>query len=285
MAAPRVLPPLLRFIALLLVSGALLAGNAIAQPLEIIELKHRTAEQLIPLLRPFVVEGGTLTGRGNQLIVKTTPENLREIKKLLTNLDKALQQVVITVLQGEAVRLAEDEAQLRAALGIGSHGRIEAGRPDMEGNSAELRIRRTRSRHRREDVQRVRVLEGSAATLFLGQAIPLGSRTITRSPRGAEVTDSVEYRELRTGVAVIPRLSGDRVTLEITTRRDALSPSGAGRIDTGGIQTTVSGRLGEWIELGGISETRNGKREGIIYRSTRKGETTGRVLIRVERAP
>ncbi|GAB4348197.1 MAG: secretin N-terminal domain-containing protein [Gammaproteobacteria bacterium] len=269
----------------MLVSGALLAGNAIAQPLEIIELKHRTAEQLIPLLRPFVVEGGTLTGRGNQLIVKTTPENLREIKKLLTNLDKALQQVVITVLQGEAVRLAEDEAQLRAALGIGSHGRIEAGRPDMEGNSAELRIRRTRSRHRREDVQRVRVLEGSAATLFLGQAIPLGSRTITRSPRGAEVTDSVEYRELRTGVAVIPRLSGDRVTLEITTRRDALSPSGAGRIDTGGIQTTVSGRLGEWIELGGISETRNGKREGIIYRSTRKGETTGRVLIRVERAP
>jgi len=60
---------------------------------------------------------------------------------------------MITVLQGDATRLAGDEAQLNASLGIGKHGRLSAGSPPAANDSVELRIRSTRSRHRDEDVQ------------------------------------------------------------------------------------------------------------------------------------
>lgn len=270
---------------LLLVIGLLVTDSALAQRLEIIELQHRPAEQLVPLLRPFVAQGGTLTGQRSQLFVRTTPQNLAEIKRLLDTLDRAPQQLLITVLQGEAVKLAHDQAQLDASLGVGSDGRVAVGRPKSPGDSAELRIRSTRSRHRGEDVQQVRVLEGSAATLYLGQSIPVGSRSITRSPWGSQTTDSVEYRNVTTGFSVIPRLSGERVTLEIATQRDSLSGSGGGRINIGGVQTTVSGVLGGWLELGGAAEISDQRRSGIIDRNTRDQQTERRILIRVERVP
>lgn len=275
----------IKLIALHLLLGCLLFGTAAqAQSLEIIDLKHRPAEEIVPLLRPFLAPGGTLTGQRGQLFVRTTPANLAELKSLLASLDKPARQLQITVLQGEAVRLADDEIDLNANLDLGGRGRATVGQ-GTGSNGAELRIRRSRSRTRGEDVQRVRVLEGTPATLYLGQAIPLGSRSVTATPGGVETTDSIEYRQVTTGFSVIPRLSGEQVTLEIGTQRDRLSRSGGGRIDVQGVHTTVTGRLGEWIEIGGAVNLETQRRSGVIYRSTDHIDETRRVLLKVDRIP
>ncbi len=255
----------------------------LAERLEIIELQHRPAEEVVPLLRPFLAEGGTLSGQRGQLFIRTTPQNLIEIKKILSSLDKSPEQLMITVLQGEATKLAGDEAQLNASLGIGGDGRLTAGSPASPNDSVELRIRSTRSRHRDEDVQQVRVLEGSPATIYLGQLVPIGSRTTTTSPWGSQTSDTIEYRSVSTGFTVLPRISGQRVTLEIAAQRDSLSRSGGGRINVQGVNTTITGALGEWIEIGGSAVTESRRERGVIYRSTGTLHSNRRVLIRVER--
>jgi type II secretory pathway component GspD/PulD (secretin) len=126
-------------------------------------------------------------------------------------------------------------------------------------------------------------MEGGTATIYVGQSIPLGTRSTTQTPWGAQTTDSIEYRNVTSGFTVIPRLNGDRVTLDITAKRDSPASSGGGRFDVQGIQTSVSGKLGEWIALGGETSTETSRNSGIIYRSTRDEETRGRILIRVEK--
>ena len=62
-----------------LVSGFLHAGY----PLEIIEMKARSVEEMIPIIRPLVEPDGTVTGMQNQLIIRTSPERLTYNKLLL----------------------------------------------------------------------------------------------------------------------------------------------------------------------------------------------------------
>ena len=67
--------------------------------MEIIPLQHRMTDDVVPILRPLVAPGGTITGMNNQLIIKTTPDNLAEIKNVLQSLDRSPRRLLITVKQ------------------------------------------------------------------------------------------------------------------------------------------------------------------------------------------
>ena len=68
---------------------ALAAAQALAQQsLEIIALRHRTVEQVLPVLRPLLEPGGTLTGQRGQLIVRASPANLAELRQALAAIDQ-----------------------------------------------------------------------------------------------------------------------------------------------------------------------------------------------------
>jgi len=67
--------------------------------LEVIPLKHRTTDEIIPLIHPFLDRQGALSGMRSQLIIRTTPDNLQEIKQLLNEIDTAPRRLIITVKQ------------------------------------------------------------------------------------------------------------------------------------------------------------------------------------------
>ena len=73
--------------------------TAAEMTLEIIPLQFRNADEIIPIIRPLVQHGGTVTGMNNQLIIKTTAGNLMEIKQILAKIDKAARRLLITVKQ------------------------------------------------------------------------------------------------------------------------------------------------------------------------------------------
>jgi type II secretory pathway component GspD/PulD (secretin) len=50
--------------------------------LEVIDLKYRSAEQIVPMLKPLLAPGGTVSALQNRLIVRTTPQNLAELRKV-----------------------------------------------------------------------------------------------------------------------------------------------------------------------------------------------------------
>ena len=63
------------------------------------------------------------------------------------------------------------------------------------------------------------------------------------------------FRDASIGFSVVPRLvgKGDEVILEVSPEYSRFK---GGRVETQGVHTTVSGKLGEWIEIGGIAHSR-----------------------------
>lgn len=64
--------------------------------LKIITLQHRFADDLLPTITPMVGEDGTATGLRNQLIVRASPERIREIEMIVKQLDIASENRRIT---------------------------------------------------------------------------------------------------------------------------------------------------------------------------------------------
>ena len=132
-------------------------------------------------------------------------------------------------------------------MGINERARRDTG--------ASVRMLDSASAGDERNVSQVQALEGSPAYIAVGQSIPVPIETVTRTPYGHEVRRSTEFRDLNTGFSVVPRLIGDRVVLEIEPQRETQGAYGPGSANVQRISTTASGRLGEWFELGGISNT------------------------------
>src|SRR5688572_17954799 len=67
--------------------------------LEVIPLKYRTAEEIIPILQPMLAREGSVSGLRGQLVVRTTPANLEELRRILASVDVAPRRLQITVAQ------------------------------------------------------------------------------------------------------------------------------------------------------------------------------------------
>jgi hypothetical protein len=273
---------------------ALLAGTAHAQQqMEIINLKSRTADQVLPHLRPFIEPGGTLSGMNNQIFLRASDANRRQIKELLGAIDRPPRRLVISVRQD-----ADSAASARGGEVSGSVGsdraRIESRRTVIGGSGVEVRrgddvvrgqVYDSRSAGSERVAQQVQVVEGGKAWINVGTSVPVPLRQVVLTPGGAVVSETTVYRDLGTGFSAEPQLAGDNVTLTISPTHDTPGSYGPGSANVQRLTTTVSGRLGEWIDLGGSTEERAGEESGTLRYSTRGGSTGRRVQLKVEELP
>jgi type II secretory pathway component GspD/PulD (secretin) len=263
-----------------LLLGCVLLGialQALSQGvLEIIPLKHRTVDQVLPVLRPLVEPGGTLAGQNNQLIVRASPANLAEIRRVLESIDTPLRRLMISVR-------FEDAAQARDSS-VDSRVVVRAGEAGTSG-SATVRIQESHSARDERVDQRVQVLEGGRAYIASGESRPLRQQNVVRTPGGAVVTESTVIQEAASGFEVVPRIAGDTVMLDIVQQREAFAPGrqgAAGVMQGQRASSSVSGRLGEWFELGGVSGSSVRNERGIL--SARDASASGdrRIWVKVE---
>lgn len=218
----------------------LTAAPLTAAEMEILTLRSRTVDQLLPALRPLLEPGATLSGMNDQLFLRASPRNRDEIKRALAALDVPLRRLLIRVSNS---RDSDDSSR-----GAGADGRVVIGSNSrIEGRA---RVWDSRSQRQESSSQMVQTIEGGRAFIQIGRSLPLPLRQVVVGPGGVLVSDSVVYRDIGQGFYVEPRLAGQRVTLEISLNND--TPLGRhGAAQTQRLSTTVSGRLGEWIALGG----------------------------------
>ncbi len=264
------------------------------QVMEIIPLQHRLVEDLIPVIRPLVDRGGTVTGMNDQLIVRTGPANLQAIKKVIARLDTAPRMLRITVTQDINAVRSTDEQSLSGHFRSGDvHARLpDAGRRHEGASIAigdargRLRYRQfsTRGRRDQRNVHFVQTLEGRPAWIQSGTEIPLAEQSVLLGYGGIVVIDGVRYKTVSSGFYVLPRVNGDRVTLDIQPRLERLDPRHPGRIDIQRTTSSVSGRLGEWIDLGGADTRRDTDRSADLTRTRRRGSERRSIWVRVDPA-
>lgn len=235
-------------------------GHAQDLKLEIIPLRHRLTDEILPVLQPLMAPGGTLSGMNNQLIIRTTEINLAELKQVLARIDQAARRLKIYVRQEVAGSGQAGEQSLSGRYRSGEVG-VEVsdrGRDGLSisagnGNAVRYRTYSTQGGSDERNLHFVQAIEGQPAFISTGQSIPVPNQTITYSPSGVFVTEGIQYRDLNSGFYVVPRVNGEQVTLSISPQRERLDPIG-GAIDTQSVQTTVTGQLGEWIDLGGVNQ-------------------------------
>jgi len=249
---------------------------AAQQAMEIIPLKYRTVEQVMPALQPFVEPGGALSGMNNQLILRGSARNREQIRQALAAIDTPVRRLLIRVSQNRDAENRQQSAEVSGSVGLGSNvriiqppggslrggGQIELRRGESNAN-LDARIHDASNSRDSRSSQVVQVIEGGRAFIQVGQSLPLPLRQVVLGPGGVVVTDSMVYRDIGQGFYAVPQLVGDRVTLEISPQFDTPGSRGTGgAVDTQRVSTTVSGRLGEWIELGGSAQQATGRERG-----------------------
>ena len=258
-----------KIITLIYIIGLLITPSIVTADqtiLEVIQLKHRTTNEVIPLIDPFLDKQGALNGMRGKLIIRTTPENLREIKQLLNEIDSAPRRLIITVRQDidsttarSLLRLSgsisKGGAQAKISGRIGNKGLIS--KNSIEGNDLKVQVLNNQNLERDNNTQSVQVLDGGHALIHIGKSLPIPLRNTIHTPQGTRVIESTQFRDATIGFIVEPSVSGNNVTLEVSPQRNTIDPQLPGAINVQQINTSVSGKLGEWMNLGDMERNRS----------------------------
>src|ERR1044071_5505813 len=83
--------------------------RASAADLEIINLKHRTADEVIPALRPLLERDAALSGENFTLFVRTSPANLAQLRQPLEQHDRRPVKYLISVRNSTRQEIEREE--------------------------------------------------------------------------------------------------------------------------------------------------------------------------------
>jgi hypothetical protein len=274
---------------------ALFAGVAGAanDEIRIIQLRHRTVQEIIPLVRPLLGPNDAVTGTDYRLIIRAPEKTVREIERLLAQIDVTRRRLTITVKQAVVGDTARTEQSLSGDVKLGDHARLGLPRtasPDDRGlsvggsapDSLRYRTRQSTASARDENTQFVTTQDGQRAYVRVGQSIPHVQKILVLTGRQAIVAQGVQMQNVTTGFDVLPRVHGDRVHLEITPRLSTLENPVTGLVSFQELTTTVVVKFGDWIDLGGITGSGDEVRRAILESGAARSGERRTVLLKVE---
>ncbi|MGE1154085.1 secretin N-terminal domain-containing protein [Pseudomonas kitaguniensis] len=210
---------------------------------QVLDLSNRTSTDLLPVAQNFIGKDGTVSAYGNQLIVNADPGKIQGLRTLLSQLDTPARRLLITVDTNENNQQSSGDSQTRI---------ISYGTTSRDGG-----------------VQQIQASEGVPALIQVGQSVPL---TTTQPDAYGRPQNQTQYRNVTQGFYVTASVTGETVHLAISTNRDRMSQERPDVVNVQSTDTTVSGRLGEWIPLAGINRQTQADKTS----TTRSYSTQGR---------
>ena len=271
----------LLFISPIFIFGTSLAGQN--DPLQIIDLKNRPADEIIPVIKPMLKPDDAITGTGFQLFLRTDAKTLEEVTRLLQVMDKAPRNLVIKVRNNLDSESNSTDFNAAGNYEIGDDVRVVVGDRPPKDKGTKVRINSNRNSTDRNTEHMIRVIEGGQAFITAGEIRPYEHRTIITHNHGVSVYDSVDYQDITSGFYVTPRLTGNNsVSLQVQPHYRSINEERAGTIDVQESDTTVEARLGEWIQIGGIDTDASSKDSGILNTSRSSKNIRSDIFIKVD---
>ncbi|MEA3241992.1 MAG: hypothetical protein U9Q19_00965 [Pseudomonadota bacterium] len=263
----------------LLCSISLFTGVALADPIQTIQLAHRPADEIMPVIKPMLGPDDSLTGQGYQLFIRTSDSNFEQIKQMVSSLDRAAKMLLISVFQGNdrelrALGVSGDfqyqDSNANVSLGTGESAKRGADVQYSTRNaSAGAHTFSTRGRLSDNPIHQLRISEGSEGYIETGESIPYFSGSYWRGGRHGIVEGGVDYKDINTGFYVLPRVHGEQATLDVSPYKQSQSRKRGGDIETQSASTRITGKLGQWLAIGGVTgQTRSSSNRIGSYGST-----------------
>jgi len=235
-----------------------------------IQLNYRQAEDVMPLIRPFLHPQGVMTGQGYKILVKTSETNYRDLLQFVAEIDVSLRQLRVSVTIDSELAMRENLAMHGTATQTGEDKILE---------NLSSKQYSTGRRDKSALTQQVQVLEGKWANISTGESVPIGQRT--RNPDGT-ITESINYKSVNSGFQVLPRISGEQLSLFIRPQLDTQHREGGGRIQTRSAETTLTGKLNQWILIGGASQAAASQPGSGVYSTKRRKQLHNQIFVKVE---
>ena len=120
-----------------------------------------------------------------------------------------------------------------------------------------MQVLNNQNLERDNNTQRIQVLDGGHALIHIGKSLPIPLRNTIHTPQGTRVIESTEFRDATIGFIVAPTVIGNNVTLEVSPQRNTPDHQLPGAINIQQINTSISGKLGEWMSIGNMERNRS----------------------------
>lgn len=245
----------------LLLVGLLATCAAAASSIEVIQLRYRTAEELLPLVRPHLSQGSSATGAADRIIVRVQQSEIAELRSLLNELDQPPRAILVTVRRGSAASSGS------SGFGVGGDART----------GGRVRVYSSEAASNQQSERQIRGLEGRPLRIDTRTLLPMRETVAWLGTDTSGIAERTSFVELDGGLYALPRLVNGRVEIDLAVQdRAADEPLG-----TRSVVTTVSGPTGEWIPFASIDDTARSDDRGLIHRSERARRTADTLWIRV----
>lgn len=214
-----------------------LASNAFSQTMmtKVIELNYLQADKVIQLIQPLMQSGEKVSGSGQTLIVKVSPQTLTQIRDILHKIDLPPVTFNIEVYQGDPNWLSAQNS-----------------------NSVSYSTQPSSEKLRSQSVQ---VMSGASAFISTGEEVPIIADVNGGAGEGNGNYFGISYEQhhIKNGFTVWPVLKGSQVKLTIKRVREQVNAAGGQQFDNQQVDTTIMAPLNKWVSLGSA--------EGAQYRT------------------
>jgi type II secretory pathway component HofQ len=263
---------ILAVLLLLFIAPAMTLAESVV---EVISVYNRPASEIQPLLMPLLESTDQIVANGDSLIVKTTPERLQTITKLIRKLDNPLNNLLITVIQSRDTTAAQLNAGIGFDINIQPQNLTDSrGRVDGYYNQSQ-------GRNSNQNTQTIRTLEGVPAHIKAGNVYPISTYQAYQDGYGYPgVTRSTQFVEATTGFEVTPRLVGQQVILDVSPWSDTLNAQG--QFQTQEANTSIRANLGEWVDLGNVDESAQSSGNTPFAYNRQSGQNNLHILVKVD---
>ena len=237
--------------------GLWLALPVYADQIRTIELQHRLAAEILPMLEPMVDNYTTINGHDNLLIIKSSSQSFQEIEQLVKQLDSRQQSITVTVLRTQQQlgdqRFANDQLSIDLA--------------DPENASVEINRWSTRDSRERDQQYQARGIAGQPIDIRMGQAVADKQQQLIFYPHGGiAAQQTTQYIQLDNGFQTRVNILGNQqARIEILPLFSKMQRNGD--ISTTSLLTTVTGPVNQWILIGQIGEQQRQQQNAKTYRS------------------
>lgn len=232
---------------------------------EVVTLQHRPPEQLLPELRAlYPADQAAFMTDGQRLVIRATPQVVEEIRQLLTVLDVPVAQLRILVRQ----RGGQQGTQQDLGVGVDRQGVSVSGQRITQSTQ-------------RQSQRSLMVQDGQTAEISAGQV-----RALPLLVQGGD-NPAVLYQQAQatSGFLVTPRLiSPQQIELQIVAAERHFEGDSA-RLNAAAVVTQRRVSPGEWVSLGGVEESQQVQRGGLIYQAGTHHQSGQQFEVMVEVMP
>ena len=256
---------------------------AVAASIHYFDLKNRPAEEVIPLIKPFLEANEAISGDGYQLFIKTNAQRKQEIENLITSIDKAIKTFRITVTNDEFVTSKENNINANVTARSGD-AEISVGSNPREEPGISINVDTRKVEDKSDRTQFVQVQEGKPAFISRERLHIIPIYSYVQRANGNFV---IEHNQLspskQDGFYVVAR-SIDESSVQISIQSSSShrqTYQGYGQDQTY-VDTTLQVPLGEWFEIGGNTDTRTNDSSGILYRTKKNQQRENKIFLKIE---